>query len=113
MREEGVGAIASDIQSRNLIVDYYDWLPEVVAHCGGDTAPVTEPGMFSPGFARPALAEDTRCFFDVGRAEWRTLAEHAGHRLFLLDLTRNPATNTTKTLASLLIIARAVEYIRR
>jgi len=98
--------------TRNLLVDYYDRLPEVVARVAGDAAPVREPDRFSPGFRLPALDDDVRRFLAVATAEWRPLAEHAGSRLSLLDLTANPATNTTKTFASLLIVARAVQFIR-
>ena len=39
------------------------------------------------------------------------MAEYRGHHLSLLDLTRNAGTRTTKTFASLLIVARAVRHI--
>jgi hypothetical protein len=104
---------SSDVRSANLVIDYYDWLPDAIARCAGDPGPNPEPGSFSPGFALPDLDAAVRGFFAAGTAEWRPLAEYAGHRLFLLDLTRNPGTNTVKTLASMLIVARAVEYIRR
>jgi hypothetical protein len=54
-----------------------------------------------------------RDFFAAATASWRPLGEYGGHRLTLLDLTGNPGTHTTKTYASLLIVARAVEHIRR
>jgi hypothetical protein len=103
----------SGATSRNLIVDYYDRLPRVVATIVDDPAPVLEADRFSPGFELPDLDDDVRRFFEVATAEWRPLADYATHRLFLLDLTRNPGTNTTKTLASLLIVARAVQHLRR
>lgn len=98
---------------RNLITDYYDRLPSVIERVGGDTAPSTGTGPFSPGFALPELDAATRRFYSVAEARWRPLGEHGGHRLRMLDLTCNPGTQTTKTLASLLIVARAVEYARR
>nr|BFE87631.1 hypothetical protein GCM10020093_102320 [Planobispora longispora] len=52
-------------------------------------------------------------FLSVATARWEPLGEYGEHRLTLLDLTGNPATGTTKTFASLMIVARAVEYIRR
>ena len=91
---------------RNLITDYYHRMPEVISQCATGTASV-------PGFALPELDEAARKFFSVATAQWRTLGEYRGHNIFLLDLTHNPETNTTKTFASLLIVARAVEYIRR
>ncbi len=98
---------------RNLITDYYDRLPEVIARCVDDPEPDTTPERFSPGFALPELDDRTRRFLDVAGASWHDLGEHRSHRLRMLDLTANPATNTTKTIASLLIVARAVAYIRR
>jgi hypothetical protein len=98
---------------RNLILDYYDRLPEVIARCVDDPAPVKDPTAFSPGFLLPELDDQVREFFDCAQAAWWHLADHEGGRLMMLDLTRNPGTRTTKTIASLLIVARAVEYIRR
>ena len=98
---------------RNLILDYYDRLPGVIARCVDDPAPVKDPGAFSPGFLLPELDGPVRDFFGGAQAAWSHRADLDGGRLTMLDLTRNPGTRTTKTLASLLIVARAVEYIRR
>jgi hypothetical protein len=91
---------------RNLITDYYHRMPEVVSLCANGSTSV-------PGFALPELDDAARDFFSVATAQWRRLGEYGGHNIFLLDLTHNPETNTTKTFASLLIVARAVEHIRR
>lgn len=109
----GVASPAGSAVTRNLLVDYYDRLAGVIGHLVQDPAPVREPDAFSPGFLLPPLDDAVRRFLAVATAEWRSLAEHAGTRLLLLDLTGNPGTNTTKTFASLLIVARAVEFIRR
>jgi len=98
---------------RNLILDYYDRLPAVIARCVDDPAPVKDPAAFSPGFLLPEVDSAVREFFGAAQAAWTPLADLDGGRLTMLDLTRNPGTHTTKTLASLLIVARAVEYIRR
>jgi len=97
----------------NMLVDYYDMLPLAVAACVPDPSPVMRPGAFSPGFELPELDRDVREFFAAATVSWRPLGECAGHQITLLDLAENPATNTTKTFASLLIVARAVEFIRR
>jgi hypothetical protein len=97
----------------NLLVDYFDRLPAVIERLVPDPEPVTEPGAFTPGFALPALDERTREFLSVAEAAWAPLPDYRGHRLSLLDLARNPGTHTTKTFASLLIVARAVEFVRR
>lgn len=97
----------------NLVLDSYDRLPAVIARLVDDPGPVKDPEAFSPGFLLPDLDEGVRRFFSAAGAGWRPLADTGGHRTALLDLTRNPGTNTTKTFASLLIVARAVEYVRR
>ncbi|MCT2581934.1 DUF6002 family protein [Actinophytocola gossypii] len=98
----------------NLLTDFYDLLPHAIARCVPDPGPVLDdPAAFSPGFALPELDPAVREFLAVATASWRPLGEYAGHRLSLLDLTGNPGTGTTKTFASLLIVARAVEYVRR
>lgn len=107
-------ARSADPVLANLLVDHYDRMPEAVAACaGGDTGTIRDGGVFSPGFALPELDDQVRDFLDVATAGWQALGSYRGHRLSLLDLTGNPATGTTKTFASLLIVARAVEYIRR
>lgn len=98
---------------RNLILDYYDRLPRVIARCVDDPAPVKDAAAFSPGFLLPEVDGPVRDFFGGAQARWWHLADHDSGRLMMLDLTLNPGTRTTKTLASLLIVARAVEYIRR
>jgi Family of unknown function (DUF6002) len=99
--------------TRNLIIDYYDVIGPAVAHCGaGPGGPAGTPS-FAPGFELPELTGPTREFFAAATASWRRLGDYGGHPLQLLDLTGNPGTRTTKTFASMLIVARAVEYIRR
>jgi Family of unknown function (DUF6002) len=98
----------------NLILDHYhDLLPRAIEACVPDPAPVSSVDGFDPGFALPELTPAVRRFFAPAVAAWRPLGSYRGHRLVLLDLTGNPATHTTKTYASLLIVARAVEYLRR
>ncbi len=99
-----------DPQVRNLITDYYDRLPDVVARCANGSTSLQ--GMV-PGFDLPELDDAVRRFYSVAAAGWRTLGDYRGRTIHLLDLTYNPGTNTTKTFASLLIVARAVEHIRR
>jgi len=107
------GDRAADPPTRNLIVDYYDRLPDVIAAHVADAAPVKDPAAFSPGFLLPELDGPVRDFLAPARAGWRHLADHDTGRVVLFDLTLNPATHTTKTVASLLMVARVVEYIRR
>ncbi|MEO7262669.1 MAG: DUF6002 family protein, partial [Jatrophihabitantaceae bacterium] len=67
---------------------------------------------FTPGHQLPGLTSQFREFLSVSTMAYAPLAEYGGHQLSLLDLTRNPATGTTKTFASLVIVARAVNFIR-
>lgn len=102
------GAIAG-----NLLLDYYDLLPSAIAALVPDPSPVTTPGSFTPGYALPELDDQVRTYFAAASTSWRLLGEYCGRRIMLLDLAENPRTHTTKTFPSMLIVARAVEYIRR
>jgi hypothetical protein len=106
-------ATATPVVSGNLLLDFYDWLPRAIASIVPDGAPVRRAEAFSPGFLLPELDDGVRELFAPATASWWEIGSYRGHRLVLLDLTANPATNTTKTFPSLLIVARAVEHIRR
>ncbi|GAA3150125.1 hypothetical protein GCM10010521_42070 [Streptomyces rameus] len=66
---------------------------------------------FSPAFRLPEPGPALEEFFSASDIAVTELPRYRGHRLRLLDLMRNPATRTTKTLASLTIVARAVRHI--
>lgn len=95
----------------NLLVDFYDRIPAAVAHSAADDD--GSDGAFRPGFALPEPDAGVMDFLDAAVVRWQDVATYRGHRVVLLDLTGNPGTHTTKTFASLLIVARAVEHIRR
>ena len=97
---------------RNLICEYYPLLQEVLARLERE-ASEQHTGVFSPPFAMPALDRGMEELFSVATAGWQPLGHYRGTELVLLDLMQNPGTYTTKTLASLIIVARAIEYIRR
>jgi hypothetical protein len=99
--------------TRNLIVDYYDTIAAAAAGCGAEPAGAPGTPGFAPAFALPELSDDVRAFFGAATATWRGLGEYRGHRVSLMDLTGNPGTRTTKTFPSLVIVARAVEHVRR
>src|SRR5262245_56465717 len=99
--------------TRNLLVDYYDATAAPIdrsPQAAGDSALARD---FAPAFALPELSAEVRQFFDAATATWRELSTYQGHQMWLMDLTGNPATHTTKTFPSMLIVARAVEHIRR
>ncbi len=68
---------------------------------------------FEAAHALPPPSAQLAEFFDVSDIAVSDLGTYAGRRLRLLDLMRNPRTRTTKTFPSRLIVARAVEHIRR
>lgn len=74
----------------------------------------TLPGQegFSPGTELPELTPAVMAFLAPSELSFAPMADYRGHQLALLDLTRNPATRTTKTLASAVIVLRAVKYIQ-
>ncbi len=100
---------AEDPIARNLITDYYERLRRVGKRLA-ENAGTTALG-FSPGFVLPELTPALRDFFSVATARWTVLGRYGNSELVLLDLMQNPGTHTTKTLASLLMVGRALEYI--
>lgn len=99
--------------TRNLIVDYYDTIAAAAAVSGAEPGgPPGTPG-FAPAFTLPGLSAEVREFFAAATATWRRLGDYRGHRFDLMDLTGNAATRTTKTFPSLVMVARAVEHVRR
>ncbi|UKY54131.1 DUF6002 family protein [Streptomyces inhibens] len=67
---------------------------------------------FTPGVELPELTDAMRDYLSVSTVAHSPLRTYRGKNLALLDLTRNPATMTTKTFASLIIVARAVKFIQ-
>lgn len=107
-------ANAAPTVTGNLLTDFPDLMRRAVSECVTDPMPATaDPAHFAPGFDLPEPDDDVRAFYAAATARWLPLGEYGGHRLTLLDLAANTGTNTTKTFASLLIVARAVEHIRR
>ncbi|GAB2691646.1 DUF6002 family protein [Kitasatospora kifunensis] len=70
-------------------------------------------GEFGPGNELPPDSEKLSRYFAASSLAFADLGSYRGKRIRLLDLMRNPRTRTTKTFASLPIVARAVEHIRR
>lgn len=68
---------------------------------------------FTPGVELPELTPGVRDFLSASEMRHTRMGQYRGKDLALLDLTRNPGTMTTKTFASLIIVARAVRYIQR
>lgn len=68
---------------------------------------------FSPGWDLPPKSDVLTRFLAASELAFADLGTYRGKRLTLLDLARNPRTRTTKTFASLVIVARAAEHTRR
>lgn len=101
------------VATRNLLIDYHDTIRAAITACTNTADGPTATTEFAPGFDLPALTDQVRQFYAPATATWRPLGDYAGHPIHLMDLTGNPGTHTTKTFASTLIVARAVEHIRR
>ncbi|WP_433338031.1 DUF6002 family protein [Spirillospora sp. CA-294931] len=63
----------------------------------------------APPFELPAMSAALERYLDASEIA----LTKADEQLYLLDLMRHPGTRTTKTIASLVMVARAVEHIRR
>ncbi|WP_200308188.1 DUF6002 family protein [Streptomyces adelaidensis] len=94
--------------SDSLIVRYYRGIQQVSERLHSTVAGTA----FAPAFDYPELDDTWEEFFSVAQASWTALGGYGDSRLTLLDLTKNPATRTGKTPASLLMVARAVHHIR-
>ncbi|MDQ0780034.1 hypothetical protein QF026_008500 [Streptomyces aurantiacus] len=92
-----------------VLLRYYDDLSRVLA----DTGRQDRTAGFTPGWRLPALGAALERFFEPGGISAQDLGSHHGTHLRFLNLMHNPRTRTTKTLASLLIVARAVDHIQR
>ncbi|MEU8547491.1 DUF6002 family protein [Streptomyces roseoverticillatus] len=94
----------------NAIAAYYEHVQAALDHVAA--ARDDPPEGFSPGPRLPPLTERLRTFLSVSGLAATDLGAHRGTRLSLLDLMRNPGTRTTKTMASLVIVARAAHHVR-
>lgn len=92
----------------NALTAYHTFLDEVSATFGRPQS--TE--RFEPDHALPELDEHLVEFFGTTSLAVAELEPYRGRTLKLLDLMRNPRTRTTKTLASHVIVARAVRHVR-
>lgn len=91
----------------NAVVTYYQEIRSALRNLLGGRAAE----HFTPGVELPELTPALREYFAVSSLAHLAMSSHRGAGLSLLDLARNPATGTTKTFASLVIVARAVRFI--
>jgi hypothetical protein len=93
-----------------VLARYYDEIGQALAESGRRSP--TAPGVFNPGWTLPALDSRLEQFLSASSVSAEDLGEYDTRRLRLLNLMGNPRTRTTKTFPSLLIVARAVQYLR-
>ncbi|MFC7585145.1 DUF6002 family protein [Nonomuraea antimicrobica] len=93
----------------NVLVRYHALLREAVEIVRAERAAGPPPVAFD----LPEPDERLAAFYGVSDMSLTPLEERAGRRLFMLNLMHNPRTRTTKTPASLLMVARAAAHVRR
>lgn len=93
--------------SRNA-AEFYDRIRQAMARVAQTRS---GEGDFEPEFDLPELTPEVTEFFSVADLRFAELGQAGRSRLVLLDLMSNPGTRTVKTLASLVIVARAVRHI--
>ncbi|MEV8509796.1 DUF6002 family protein [Actinoplanes sp. NPDC051475] len=91
---------------QNALAHYYPQIQAALATIDTDTA------GFDPGSGLPDLDDRMKRFLDASIISVADLGTYGASRLRLLDLMGNHRTRTTKTFASLIIVARAVRYIQ-
>jgi len=67
---------------------------------------------FEPAMKLPQLDSRMRSFLSVATAQFFEIGCYRGIPLRLFDLRQNVSTQTTKTFASTLIVARAIRHIQ-
>ncbi|MFB7506568.1 DUF6002 family protein [Streptomyces broussonetiae] len=102
-------ALSASTVLTNALTHYHEELQHALSALERDRAGSGE--AFSPAFRLPEPSLALEEFFSVSDIGIAELGTYRGHFLRLLDLMRNPGTRTTKTFASLTIVARAVRHI--
>ncbi|MEV4870597.1 DUF6002 family protein [Streptomyces syringium] len=92
----------------SLLARYYP----LVAEFASRYEPKSTGEGFEPSMRLPELDAKVAEFLSPATAGLYDLGERRGLPLRLLDLRQNPHTQTTKTFASLIIVARAVRHIQ-
>ncbi|MGV2876760.1 DUF6002 family protein, partial [Pantoea vagans] len=100
-----------NLVSRNIIniqpfITYFTEIQELLLVEG-----TPDGELFNPGYLLPELDEKLAKYFSAAEIALSDLGNYQDVRLRFMDLRSNPATQTTKTFASLLMVARAVRYI--
>ncbi len=94
--------------SNSIIVNYYQELKSIFSKIKLDTQ-----HSFSPAFELPELTQPIKDFFSCGTMSCVGMGSYRDKNLYFLNLMQNPDTQTTKTIPSLLMVARAVQHIQK
>lgn len=97
-----------DVDSSSLLERYYALINECISEYGSPSRSED----FAPPMRLPKLDARMSEFLSPTTASLCELGEYRGYPLRLLDLRQNPNTQTTKTFASLIIVARAIHFIQ-
>ncbi|MET8871844.1 DUF6002 family protein [Nocardia sp. NPDC004604] len=105
-------ALPVDIDGDSVLVRYYADLRTAARLYRSENGTSKTPGLaMDPEL--PELTEPLAQLLGTARMRMVGLGSHAGRELRLLDLRCTASTRTTKTFASVLIVARAVAHIQR
>lgn len=100
------------VHEAGVINRYYSGIEKALIYLNKQQTDASQP-IFEPDRHLPTLSEDYVVFFSAAQMHWLRLGEYKGRSLKLLDLMSDPSTQTTKIFASLLMVGRAIEHIRR
>lgn len=97
-------------QRTGVLARHGERLRQALAQVGSSRPSCTG---FEPEFALPEWSDRLEAYFSVVDPRFHRLGQVGGTDLVLFDLMANPGTRTGKTLASSVIVARAVRHIDR
>ncbi|MCO5997988.1 DUF6002 family protein [Actinoallomurus rhizosphaericola] len=95
----------------NALAHYYPEVGSALSSLIKNDAPILN-GEFDPGNRLPELTDEMVDYLSASTLACIEAATYDGKRISFLDLTRHSGTQTTKTFASLMIVARAVRFIQ-
>jgi hypothetical protein len=104
--------VEATLSSDSALIRYYDKIKIAGQACDFDSGlPTSEPG-FRPAYKLPDMDRRLVEFFDLAKIELYRIGKYLGRDVNLLNLSGNSRTKTTKTFASLVMVARAVAHIQ-
>lgn len=92
----------------SVIERYYD----LIVDSSSDFELISNDNDFEPSMRLPVLDTRMQSFLSVATAQFFELGLYRNIPLRLFDLRQNENTQTTKTFASTLIVARAIRHIQ-